>query len=84
MTGVGAEDSIEIMTTSTSGRAGGQSRAKVNKTRRLCLSKIVTGSRLPGIDLQRKEQNVSWRNKERKFYMYDNSRYHLLILTGFD
>lgn len=46
-TGMGAEDSMEMMTTSTSGRDGGQSRAKVNRTRRLCLSNTVTGSKLP-------------------------------------
>ncbi|TNN57982.1 hypothetical protein EYF80_031806 [Liparis tanakae] len=47
VTGLGAEDSMEMMTTSTSGRDGGQSRAKVNNTRRLCLSNTVTGNRLP-------------------------------------
>lgn len=46
--GVGAEDSMEMITTSTSARDGGESRAKVNRTRRLCLSNTLTGNRLPG------------------------------------
>lgn len=50
VTGIGAEDSMEMITTSTSGRDGGQSRAKVNKTRRLCLSNTVTGNTVPEID----------------------------------
>lgn len=58
MTGVGAEDSMEMITTRTSGRAGGQSRAKVNKTRRLCLSNTVTGNKLPGTDWQSKEESI--------------------------
>lgn len=58
VTGVGAEDSMEMITTSMSGRDGGQSRAKVNKTRRVCLSNIVTGNKLPGIDLQSKGENI--------------------------
>lgn len=45
--GTGADDNMEIITTKTSGRAGGESLAKWNKTRRLCLSKIVTGNKLP-------------------------------------
>lgn len=52
VTGVGAEESIEMITTSTSGRDGGQSRAKVNKTRRLCLSNTVTGNKLPEMELK--------------------------------
>lgn len=52
--GTGADDNIEIITTKTSGRAGGESLAKWNRTRRLCLSKIVTGNMLPVTD--RKEQ----------------------------
>lgn len=48
VTGVGAEDSMEMITTSTSARDGGESRAKVNRTRRLCLSNTLTGNRLPG------------------------------------
>ena len=47
VTGTGAEESMEMTTTSTSGREGGQSRAKWNSTRKLCLSNTVTGSRLP-------------------------------------
>lgn len=60
--GAGAEDSMEIMTTSTSGRDGGQPWANVNKTRRLCLSNTVTGSSLPRTDVQRekKKGNTSW------------------------
>lgn len=61
LTGVGAEDSMEMITTSTSGRDGGQSRAKVNKTRKLCWSNTVRGNRLPGTDLQSKGQNGNWR-----------------------
>ena len=45
--GAGAEDSMEMMTTRTSGRDGGQSRAKWKSTLRLCLSNTVTGNRLP-------------------------------------
>lgn len=58
VTGEGAEDSMEMITTRTSGREGGQSRAKVNKTRRLCLSNTVTGNKLPGTDLQSKEESI--------------------------
>lgn len=47
--GTGAEDNMEMITTSTSGREGGQSRANVNKTRRLCLSNTVTGNKVPEI-----------------------------------
>lgn len=47
VTGMGADDSIEMMTTRTSGRDRGHSRAKCNRTRKLCLSKIVTGNMLP-------------------------------------
>lgn len=47
VTGMGADDSMEMMTTRTSGRDGGWSRAKCNRTRKLCLSKIVTGNMLP-------------------------------------
>lgn len=47
VTGTGAEDSMEMMTTSTSGRDGGESRAKWNRTRKLCPSNTVTGNRLP-------------------------------------
>lgn len=47
VTGMGAEDSMEMITTRTSGLDGGQSCAKVNKTLRLCLSNTVTGNRLP-------------------------------------
>lgn len=46
-TGTGAEDSMEMITTRTSGRDGGESRAKWKRTRRLCLSNTVTGKRLP-------------------------------------
>lgn len=53
VTGIGAEDSMEIITTSTSGRDGGQSRAKVNKTRRLCLSNTVTGNKVLGLMVSR-------------------------------
>lgn len=35
VTGTGADDSMEMMTTSTSGRDGGELRAKWNSTRRL-------------------------------------------------
>lgn len=45
--GTGAEDNIEMITTKTSGRADGELLAKWNKTRRLCLSKIVKGNMLP-------------------------------------
>lgn len=38
---------MEMITTSTSARDGGESRAKVNRTRRLCLSNTLTGNRLP-------------------------------------
>lgn len=34
--GTGADDNMEIITTKTSGRAGGESLAKWNRTRRLC------------------------------------------------
>lgn len=54
VTAMGAEDSMEMITTSTSGRDGGQSQAKVKKTRRLCLSNTVTGNKLPETVLQRK------------------------------
>lgn len=47
VTGTGAEDSMEMITTSTSGRDGGESRAKWKRTRRLCPSNTVTGNRLP-------------------------------------
>lgn len=53
VTGIGAEDSMEMITTSTSGRDGGQSRAKVNKTRRLCLSNTVTGNTVLGLMISR-------------------------------
>lgn len=53
VTGMGAEDSMEMITTSTSGRDGGQSRAKVNNTRRLCLSNTETGNKVPEIDEQK-------------------------------
>lgn len=49
VTGMGAEDSMEMMTTSTSGRDGGESRAKWNRTRKLCPSNTVTGNRLLGL-----------------------------------
>lgn len=48
VTRTGAEDSMEMITTSTSGRHGGESRAKWKRTRRLCPSNTVTGNRLPG------------------------------------
>ncbi len=48
--GTGADENIEIITTKTSGRAGGESFAKWNRTRRLCLSKIVTGNKQPVTD----------------------------------
>ncbi len=57
VTGTGAEDSIEMITTNTSGRDEGQSRAKVNRTLRLCLSNTVTGNKLPERDLQRNKKN---------------------------
>lgn len=63
VTGIGAEDSMEMITTSTSGRDGGQSRAKVNKTRRLCLSNTVTGNKVPEIDDQK---HVIERNKKKE------------------
>lgn len=47
VTGTGAEDSMEMITTRTSGLDGGQSCAKVNKTLRLCLSNTVKGNKLP-------------------------------------
>lgn len=47
VTGTGAEDSMEMMTTSTSGREGGELQAKWKSTRRLWPSNTVTGRRLP-------------------------------------
>lgn len=47
VTGTGADDSMEMMTTSTSGREGGESQAKWKSTRRLWPSNTVTGKRLP-------------------------------------
>lgn len=47
VTGTGADDSMEMMTTSTSGRDGGWERAKWKSTRRLWPSNTVTGKRLP-------------------------------------
>jgi hypothetical protein len=47
VTGMGAEDNMEMITTSTSDREGGESRAKWNSTRKLCLSNTVTGNKLP-------------------------------------
>lgn len=47
VTGTGADDSMEMMTTSTSGREGGELQAKWNSTRRLWPSNTVTGKRLP-------------------------------------
>lgn len=48
LTGTGAEESMEMITTSTSAREGGESRAKWKSTRKLWLSNTVTGNRLPG------------------------------------
>lgn len=47
VTGTGADDSMEMMTTSTSGREGGELQAKWKSTRRLWPSNTVTGKRLP-------------------------------------
>lgn len=47
VTGTGADDSMEMMTTSTSGREGGELQAKWKSTRRLWPSNTVTGRRLP-------------------------------------
>lgn len=47
VTGTGADDSMEMMTTSTSGREGGELEAKWKSTRRLWPSNTVTGKRLP-------------------------------------
>lgn len=78
--GVGAEDSMEMMTTRTSGRDGGQSRANVNKTRRLCLSNTVTGNWLPVIQV--------WENTTHQNQMLGTSQVSELmkgpVLTGFD
>lgn len=52
VTGMGAEDSMEMITTNTSGLDGGQSHANVNKTLRLCLSNTVTGNTLPETEKQ--------------------------------
>lgn len=60
VTGTGAEDSMEMITTSTSGRDGGQSRANVNRTRRLCLSNTVTGNKLPEIYMQTEIQESEY------------------------
>lgn len=49
VTGTGADDSMEMITTSTSGRDGGESRAKWKRTRRLCPSNTVTGNKLLGL-----------------------------------
>lgn len=83
VTGMGAEDSMEMITTSTSGRDGGQSRAKVNKTRRLCLSNTVTGNKLPEIII-----NKNKTEHEVEKYREDMTRKphtaSLLMLTGLD
>lgn len=55
--GCGAEDSMERMTTSTSGRPDGESRAKWMRTRRLWPSNTVTGRRLPGEEEQEEERD---------------------------
>lgn len=47
LTGTGAEESMEMITTSTSAREDGVSRAKWKSTRKLWLSNTVTGNRLP-------------------------------------
>lgn len=61
VTGMGADDSMEMITTRTSGRDGGHSRAKCNRTRKLCSSKIVTGNMLPVSQDRRREETMSKR-----------------------
>lgn len=86
VTGVGAEESIEMITTSTSGRDGGQSRAKVNKTRRLCLSNTVTGNKLPEMELKIHAKTTAecgmWKRKTNKQHISKTE--HHFLLTGFD
>lgn len=60
VTGTGADESMEIITTRTSGRDGGESRAKWKRTRRLWLSNTVTGNRLPAERQDRKEISSSY------------------------
>lgn len=67
---------MEMITTSTSGRDGGQSREKVNKTRRLCLSNTVTGNKLPEICAETREEKKAQRNmrNERENCTYDKTQ----------
>lgn len=60
VTGAGADESMEIITTRTSGRDGGESRAKWKRTRRLWLSNTVTGNRLPAERQDTKEISSSY------------------------
>lgn len=75
VTGMGAEDSMEMMTTNTSGLDGGQSHANVNKTLRLCLSNTVTGNTLPATE----KQTVNDAKKVKKKQKQKNS-----AINGFD
>lgn len=65
VTGMGADDSMEMITTSTSGRDGGESRAKWKRTRRLFPSNTVTGKRLPAEERRRlKSDSTKTRNND--------------------
>lgn len=78
VTGAGADDSMEMITTSTSGRDGGESRAKWKRTRRLWPSKTVTGNRAPAEERSRgegKESTMGWGGKGRPW---------MELLTGLD
>lgn len=82
VTGMGAEDSIEMITTNTSGLDGGESRANVNKTRRLCLSNTVTGKTLPVVKKKKYRNDIKKKaehNVVNGFHLVTNIKRRLML-----